>query len=52
MQQDMQRNMQAVRIHEFGGPEALCVEELATPCPRAGEALVKLEAAGVNYIAT
>ncbi len=44
--------MQAVRIHEFGGPEALCIEELATPCPRAGEALVKLEAVGVNFIDT
>ncbi|MFL5574567.1 MAG: quinone oxidoreductase family protein, partial [Gemmatimonadaceae bacterium] len=42
--------MRAVRIHEYGGPEAMRVEELPVPKPKAGEALVRLEAAGVNFI--
>ncbi len=42
--------MQAIRIHDNGGPEVLKVDELPTPEPGAGEALVKVEAAGVNFI--
>jgi NADPH2:quinone reductase len=42
--------MLAIRVHEPGGPEALRLEELPTPTPTAGEALVRLEAAGVNFI--
>ena len=42
--------MQAVRVHEYGGPEAMRLEELPTPTPGQGEALVKVEAAGVNFI--
>lgn len=42
--------MQAIRVHQFGGPEALRFEELPTPEPRAGEALVRVEAIGVNFI--
>ncbi len=42
--------MHAVRIHEFGGPEVLRLEELPTPEPGPGEARVRLEAAGVNYV--
>lgn len=42
--------MRAVRVHEHGGPEAMRVEELPTPKPGAGQALVKLEASGVNFI--
>ena len=42
--------MKAVRIHETGGPEALRLEDVPEPTPGAGEALVKIEAAGVNYI--
>ena len=37
------------RIHppgEFGGPEALKLEEVATPKPSAGEVLVRIHAAG------
>ena len=42
--------MKAVRIHKYGGPEVLTLEEIPVPEPKAGEARVKIEAAGVNYI--
>lgn len=42
--------MKAVRIHTPGGPEALRYEDAPEPTPRAGEAIVKVEAAGLNYI--
>ncbi|HLW46890.1 MAG TPA: quinone oxidoreductase [bacterium] len=42
--------MNAVRVHECGGPEVLRVEELPTPSPGAAEALVRIEAAGVNFV--
>jgi NADPH:quinone reductase len=40
--------MKAIRIHEFGGPEVLKLEEVVTPKPSAGEVLVRIHAAGVN----
>ena len=42
--------MRAVRIHKYGGPEVLTLEEIPVPEPKAGEARVKIEAIGVNYI--
>ncbi|HKB25490.1 MAG TPA: quinone oxidoreductase [Methylomirabilota bacterium] len=42
--------MKAVRIHKAGGPEALTYEDVPEPTPKAGEAIVKVEAAGVNYV--
>jgi NADPH:quinone reductase len=42
--------MKAIRVHTPGGPEALQYEEVPTPTPKAGEALVKIEAIGVNFI--
>lgn len=44
--------MKAVRFHQFGGPEVLAYEEVAAPALAAGQALVKLEAIGLNYIDT
>jgi NADPH2:quinone reductase len=44
--------MKAVRITEPGGPEAMRLEDLPTPAPQAGQVLVRVEAAGVNYIDT
>ena len=44
--------MKAVRITEPGGPEVMKVEEMPTPTPQAGQLLVRVEAAGVNYIDT
>jgi len=42
--------VKAVRVHATGGPEALQLDELPTPTPRPGEVLIRLEAAGVNFI--
>lgn len=42
--------MKAIRIHAPGGPEALQYDDVAEPTPGAGQAVVKLAAAGVNYI--
>ncbi len=42
--------MHAIRIQQFGGPEAMGLEELPTPKPGDGQALVRIEAAGVNFI--
>src|SRR5262245_61036924 len=42
--------MKAVRIHQFGGPEAMQYEDVPTPTPGPGQVLVKLAAAGLNYI--
>jgi len=42
--------MKAIAVTEFGGPEKLALLDLPTPQPAAGEALVKLEYAGINFI--
>ncbi len=42
--------MKAIRIHSYGGPEVLSLEDVPTPTPPAGQALVRVEAAGVNFI--
>jgi len=44
--------MRAVQIEEFGGPEVLKVAELATPEANAGELLVKVSRAGINFADT
>jgi NADPH2:quinone reductase len=43
-------SMKAVRVHQYGGPEVLSYEEIAVPEPQAGEARVKIEASGLNFI--
>ncbi len=42
--------MKAIRVHAAGGPEALRYEDIPQPTPEAGQVLVKIEAAGVNFI--
>ena len=42
--------MKAIRVHAPGGPEALQYEDVPRPEPKSGEALVKIAAAGLNYI--
>jgi len=42
--------MNAIRVHEVGGPEALRYEDVPEPSPKPGEAVVRVEAAGVNFI--
>ena len=41
--------MKAVRVAKYGGPEELQLQVVAQPKPGAGEALVRVHAAGVNY---
>jgi NADPH2:quinone reductase len=40
--------MKAIRVHQFGGPEVLKLEEIPTPKPDAGQVLVRIRAIGVN----
>lgn len=40
--------MKAIRVHKFGGPEVLGLEQVTTPKPSAGQVLVRIHAAGVN----
>ena len=42
--------MRAIAIEAFGGPENLKLMDMPVPRPGPGEALVKLERAGVNFI--
>ncbi len=42
--------MKAIRIHETGGPEVLRYEDVPDPSPGAGQAVVEIEASGVNFI--
>lgn len=44
--------MRAVQVSTHGGPEVLTPTELPDPQPTAGEVLVEVAAAGVNYIDT
>jgi NADPH2:quinone reductase len=44
--------MKAIRIHEFGGPEVLRLEDVPEPEPAAGQVLVRVRAAGVNPVDT
>jgi NADPH:quinone reductase len=47
-----EKTLKAIRINENGGPEVLSFEEIEDPKPAPGEALVRISAAGVNYIDT
>ncbi|MGH7023546.1 MAG: NADP-dependent oxidoreductase [Caulobacteraceae bacterium] len=42
--------MKAVRIHEFGGVEALAIEDVPKPAPAEGEVLIEIRAASVNPV--
>jgi NADPH2:quinone reductase len=42
--------MKAIRVQTHGGPEVLRLDEVPDPRPGAGEAVVRLEAVGVNFI--
>ena len=44
--------MKAIQIHKHGGPEVLEVHDGPTPSPGPGQVLVRLEAAGLNFIDT
>jgi NADPH2:quinone reductase len=42
----------AIVIEKVGGPEVLTFKDVPKPTPRTGEALIKIGAAGINYIDT
>lgn len=44
--------MRAIRVHEFGGPEVLRLEEVDDPRPGSGQVVVRVRAAGVNPVDT
>src|SRR5215467_7889898 len=44
--------MKAIRVHEFGGPEVLQLEEVPAPQPGSGQVLVRMHATGVNPVET
>src|SRR6185369_11706366 len=44
--------MKAIRIHEFGGPEALKLEDVPELAPDSGQVLVRIHAVGVNPVDT
>ncbi len=44
------RDMKAIALDRNGGPDVLTLHDFPTPEPKAGEALIRLEASGVNFI--
>ena len=44
------QTMKAIRIHRYGGPQALQYEDAPRPQPQADEVLIRVHAAGVNPI--
>jgi NADPH2:quinone reductase len=42
--------VKAIRVHATGGPEQLRLEEVPVPVPGLGQVLIRVEAAGVNFI--
>ena len=44
--------VKAVRVHEFGGPDVMQIEDVEVSAPAKDQVLVRNHAAGVNYIDT
>ena len=44
--------MRAIRVHQFGDPSVLTLEEVPTPDPGPGQVQVRIHAAGVNPVET
>lgn len=44
--------MKAIRVHKFGGPEVLQLDEVPDPKASPGQVLVRIRAAGVNPVDT
>ena len=44
--------MKAIRVHEFGDPEVMQVEEISHPSPGPGQVVVKIQAIGINPVDT
>src|SRR5579884_1224278 len=46
----MPKQSHAIRIHNYGGPEELKLEQIQLPEPQTDEVLVQVHAAGVNPV--
>ncbi|HEV8607131.1 MAG TPA: NADPH:quinone reductase [Tepidisphaeraceae bacterium] len=44
--------MKAIRVHQFGEPDVLKLEEVPDPTPAAGQVVVRIKAVGVNPVET
>src|SRR3569623_335378 len=44
--------MKAVRVHEFGPPEVMQLEDVDTPQPAETQVLIKVQAVGINPVET
>ena len=44
------KTMQAIRIRGYGGPEVMRLEEVPVPIPQAGQVVVRVHAASVNFL--
>src|SRR5437763_469678 len=44
--------MRAIRVHEFGDPPVMKVEDVPEPAAGSGQVLVKVKACGVNPVDT
>jgi len=42
--------MRAIRIHAYGGPDVMRLEEMPLPVPQGGQAVVRVHAASVNFL--
>jgi NADPH2:quinone reductase len=42
--------VKAIRVHEFGGPEVMKLEEVPDPKPGSGQVLIRMQAVGVNPV--
>lgn len=45
----MTDQMKAIQITAYGGPEVMELTEIPVPTPKAGEVLIQLHCAGINY---
>src|SRR5260370_36948389 len=43
-------SMKAIQVKQTGGPEVMELVDLPVPQPKSNEAVVKIQAAGVNFI--
>ena len=44
--------MKAIRVHEFGGPEVMWLEEVPDPTAGPEEVVIRIHAIGVNPVDT
>src|SRR5258708_1394715 len=40
--------MKAIRVHQFGGPEVMKIEDVPDPTPGSGQVCIRIKAIGVN----